>query len=414
MKKVLHHEKAYFLDPSPGQSRAAPLDDSSGYIMLKEALYYKNGSLFQDLYKKVTNTRSTESKVLLLFHTIITNPLENPSMEILLRDGVDPNSKIAVSTNFVTYRRWAPLIHEVLNVYNNVEAILETFARYQCNLSEPDEQGYSLFSRAIQAGRFKLANQLLELGIETINYQAATYTSDIEIFPFMDATEESKQQRLEDLHNPKPILSLLFSHNNTYSNDRTEVLDQLIERKDLKLNEQDADGNTALHYAVINADIHAVSKLMIAGAESLQNNKGETPLDWANKKKLFKKANCIKGNCPPIAPTPTQPIMQEEGEEYIPDLSIPNTPYNTELDLPEQQYLNIAAEPNPTQQYSQNQRLSPEQKDPNDFVGQAAYATLSAIVSCYLCYNVCRGGVRNACSFTNKLCPTDKPEEMTR
>ena len=67
----------------------------------------------------------------------------------------------------------------------------------------------------------------------------------------------------------------------------TKIVEKLLSRKNVLINHQAWDGCTALHCAVENGHTEIVQQLVNAGAKSIENNEGTTPLSLAKNREMI-------------------------------------------------------------------------------------------------------------------------------
>ena len=192
-------------------------------------------------------------------------------LQALLDHGADPNLQ--------TRNGWTGLMHAA--DYSNFD-VMEKLLEHGADPNLQNNNGWTALMYTIYSMRPENAKILLEAGANPI-LEDQNMRSAIEMAKERDLTDlvDLLKQFIIDpvIVDPKTGLSNLLI---LAANGPLAGLKTVIDTKNLDLNQQDQDGNTALIYAVVNQKPDHVALLLDRGVDpNLANNGGGTPLAYA-------------------------------------------------------------------------------------------------------------------------------------
>lgn len=216
-----------------------------------------------------------------------------PLFKKLLEKGANPN--VMVQQN----RYETPLIHSICHDRGYAEKRLEyikALIKYNAKYDEVDRYGYTPLDTALINHNDDIAKFFIDIGVDIQKPNAKGFT------PLLTAIGSSRLDVLEYMiQKCKPNLNKQTGPNKLSPlkmatlNGKKEILEELL-KHNVDLDQQDNEGNSALHYAILTRNYEKIRLLKEKGASSfLKNKEGVTPLDLA--KRLLRPAN------PKTAPT---------------------------------------------------------------------------------------------------------------
>jgi serine/threonine-protein phosphatase 6 regulatory ankyrin repeat subunit C len=175
---------------------------------------------------------------------------------------------------------------------------IKTLIKHKAKFDEVNKYGYTPLDMALMYQNDKVAQFYIDNGVDIEKPNGKGFT------PLLTAIGSSRLDSLEYMIATKnPDLNKQTGPNKLSPlkmatlNGKKEILQEIL-KHDVDLDQQDNEGNTALHYAVLTRNYDKIKLLKDKGANSLIKNKeGISPLDLA--RRLFAPAN------PKTAPTIT-------------------------------------------------------------------------------------------------------------
>lgn len=207
--------------------------------------------------------------------------------ERLLNKGADPNTTVGIQSPFIDLIISDP-------AYDRPQEkrlrYIRALVAHGVKLETPDRTGYTPLDVALALKEDAIANYLIDTGVDLEKPTAKGFTSvltaisngRLEVFKYMLETRTLDLNKQTGPNKLSP-LKMATVHANL------DMLKEVL-KHDIDLNQQDAQGNTALHYAVMTKNYEKLKLLLQKGADpTIQNKKRITPEDLA--KKIFHPMN---------------------------------------------------------------------------------------------------------------------------
>jgi ankyrin repeat protein len=281
-------------------------DENKG-ITLFNTVFEKLESLDVDI-KNFINQYSNKTTLLIIAVLKIKIKIVN----LLIDKGADVNKN--------DDKKRTPLI--IACVTNNFD-IVKLLIDNNANFDQTDENGFSPLMHASQNDNDSIVKLLIDKGAD-VNIKnkygssslhlasSCGYDKNIKLLIDANADINTRNNNLET-----PLISSVTGEN-------IKAISTLIEHK-ANINDYDKDGDTVLHYAcLINTPLQKdiVELLLNSGADvNIKNNKGKTPIELTNNKKiknlLDKKNHNVLSDLLELEIFNTDQIIEYIGEEVI-------------------------------------------------------------------------------------------------